>query len=256
MALRFANIHGDISFLPISNWVAKDGIISTSINNSETGNFTINYPLPIVQDTEDYSTCKIYLFKNRFQSKEDHCYNVSIEKKRKGVIFPIKIYSNPSVLPSPTSSNEAAFLYRFLHIAFYHLLDCKSLPSKAISYENLSSPDLRIEDFYDAETVILLYHDDNSSSLDIKRFYPSLLKTGYVPILSELDFKEIEMIIQDPNRHPLYSQSILNTLDVEEVKNNIIEEKFIEQIFSSVLKYPLTPLSRFILLYQVVELFN
>lgn len=42
------------------------------------------------------------------------------------------------------------------------------------------------------------------------------------------------MIIQDPNRHPLYSQSILNTLDVEEVKNNIIEEKFIEQIFSSV----------------------
>lgn len=113
MALRFANIHGDISFLPISNWVAKDGIISTSINNS-VGNFTINYPLPIVQDTEDYSTCKIYLFKNRFQSKEDHCYNVSIEKKRKGVIFPIKIYSNPSVLPSPTSSNGSSISIQIL----------------------------------------------------------------------------------------------------------------------------------------------
>jgi hypothetical protein len=255
MSLRFEDNRGEIAYLPISKWEVANGRVSATLTNPDFDiNSTIVYPLPIVEDKEDYSSCKIFLLKNRFHSKEDHCYSISIDKKRKGVIFPIKIYSSSGILPKIGSSKDADFLYRFLHIAFYHLLDSKSFPSQAIRYDKLSGPDLKVEDFYDDETVIFLYHDGSLLNPDVRKLYPSFLKYGYVPILLENDFNEIEMIDNDPNKHPLYAQTILNSINIDEVKNPLINEKFIEQIFSTILKYPLTPLSRFVLLYQVIEL--
>src|SRR5690606_34679196 len=119
----------------------------------------------------------------------------------------------------------------------------------------LQLDDVRITDFFDEETVVFLYHDgSNTFPDDLVKYYPSLFKYGYVPLHTEKEFSEIEMIQLPYHDQPLYNNNIFDTLKLRECNSAIIKERFIDQIFSSTLKYSFTPLSRFILLYQVIEL--
>ena len=112
---------GDILPLPLTGWT-NDGVNTIGIlHDDKNDNFYIvTYPLPIVQPSEDYANYQIFLLKNRFGSRDDDIFELNINNKRKGVIFPLKNYLDQSNLPLPT---EDAFLYRFLYIAFYHLLE-------------------------------------------------------------------------------------------------------------------------------------
>jgi len=255
MALRSIDVRDEIKNFQC-RWevVANKASAFLKDSNSET-EFELPYPLTIVDDVEDYKSCKVYLFKNRFFSREDHYFNIASNNNRLGVIFPLKIYYESSQLPAYDLSKTTAFLYRFLHIAFYNLIMDDNLPSKTVDIGSLRFDDVKITDFYDDETVVLLYHDGSSSFPDdLVKYYPSLFKYGYVPIHDEKEFKKIEMIQLSYHDQPLYDNNIFDTLQLRECNSSIIKERFIDQIFSSTLKFSLTPLSRFILLYQVIEL--
>jgi len=38
--------------------------------------FTIEYPLPVVQPTEIFNESSIFLFKNKYGTNDDHCFTV------------------------------------------------------------------------------------------------------------------------------------------------------------------------------------
>jgi len=255
MSLQAINNSGINIPLSLKTWAIEKGsatgLLYDSINDNS---FAINYPLTLVQDKEEYSNYQIFLLKNKFGTKDDHYFVLNIDGKRKGIFFPIKVFSDPSNLPLPADDK---FLYRFLHIAFYHLLSGTTVASNVIDYTLLTEdPALQIESFYDDETVVLLYFNElNPLDLfDIKKFYPSLLKLGYVPILSASDFAEIEMLNVSSNKSPLYSYTPQSNINLTAVKSTIIDEQYIIQVFETLTKYRLTPLLRFIILYQVIEL--
>ncbi|HTH82137.1 MAG TPA: hypothetical protein VL490_04340, partial [Mucilaginibacter sp.] len=162
--------------------------------------------------------------------------------------------SDPSNLPLPSDDK---FLYRFLHIAFYHLLSGITVASNIIDYTQLNEEsELKIESFYDDETVVLLYYNKLNplEVFNIKKFYPSLLKLGYVPILSTSDFSEIEILSVSNKKSPLYSYTAQSNINLTAAKSVIIDEQYIIQVFETLTKYKLTPLLKFIVLYQVIEL--
>lgn len=252
MSLSYSDNRGENSSLN-TNWKIENNKASVVLTESKSNvHSIIDYPFPLSQDQEEYSASRIFLFKNRFYSREDHCYNITLGDERCGVIFPIKIFDNASQLPSPETDKSTLFLYRFFHIAFYHLFNDETLPSSSIDFEKLFSKELYVTDFYDEETVVFLLHDPKKIIPNIKNIYPSLFKYGYVPILSTLDFNEVLMINIEPKNHPFYNRNFLDSISVK--SSTIISENFIEQIFSSILKFHLNPLSKFILLYQVIEL--
>jgi len=252
MSLRYSDSRGDDSFLS-TKWEIENKkayiILTESQSNVQS---ILDYPFPLSQEKEEYSSSQIFLFKNRFYSREDHCYNITLGDERCGIIFPLKIFDNTNQLPTPGTDKSTLFLYRFFHIAFYHLFNDESLPSNSIGFEKLVSNELRVTDFYDEETVVFLLHDPKKIIPNIKNIYPSMFKYGYVPILSTLDFSEILMINLEPKNNPFYNLNFLDSISVK--SSTIISENFIEQIFSSILKFHLNPLSKFILLYQVIEL--
>jgi|GEM_PF-6805292 len=254
MSLQAINNSGINIPLSLKTWAVEKGKVTGLLYDSVNDNsFAINYPLTLIQDIEDYSNYQIFLLKNKFGTKDDHYFILNIDGKRKGIFFPIKIFSDPSNLPLPADDK---FLYRFLHIAFYHLLS-GTVASNVIDYTLLTEdPELKIEYFYDEETVVLLYFDELNplEKFDIKKFYPSLLKFGYVPILSTSDFAEIEMLNVISSKSPLYSYTPLSNINLIAVRSNIIDEQYISQVFETLTKYKLTPLLRFIILYQVIEL--
>jgi hypothetical protein len=252
MSLRYSDSRGENSSLN-TKWKIESSKAYIVLTESQSNVQSIlDYPFPLSQDQEEYSASRIFLFKNRFYSREDHCYNVTLGDERCGVIFPIKIFDNTSQLPPPETDKSTQFLYRFFHIAFYHLFNDETLPSTSIDFEKLVSNELRVTDFYDEETVVFLLHDPKKIIPNIKTIYPSLFKYGYVPVLSTLDFSEVLMINLEPKNHPFYDCNFLDSISVK--SSTIIRENFIDQIFSSILKFHLNPLSKFILLYQVVEL--
>ncbi|WP_121812992.1 hypothetical protein [Mucilaginibacter kameinonensis] len=242
--------------ITLKNWDASTAGEGTLINDAGD-TFIIKYPLPLVRPKEDFSSCKIFLLKNRFGSKDDNCFNVEINNQRKGIIFPISIFSNSSILPPIGDSKESDFFYRFLHISYYHLLSADLVINKINEVNNLFDPSsLKIQDFYDDETVVLLYHDtkDQLSVFDLQIYYPQLYKLGYAPIIKETDYSEIEIVSIPLNETLLYSYSLFDSIKLKSIDNGLIEEKYISQLFESTLKAAIPPLSKFILLYQVIEL--
>lgn len=256
MSLQLINNQNELIPINLIDWNVDDDSAGGTLHIPDIdAKYPIQYPLPIIQKTENYASCKIFLFKNRFKSKEDHCFQVSINGNRKGMIFPIKIYSNTSFIPIPGNSKVEDFFLRFLHIAYYHLLNSIDVISNPISFKNINELDeLKIEHFYDDETVIYLYHEDKTTNLDIFRFYPSLLKFGYVPIIKASDYLDIEMLVTQSSKHPLYSFNQLSEISIKNVKSELITEKYIYHLFKSILKTKLTPAARFLILYQVIEL--
>lgn len=242
--------------IALKNWDSSATGEGTLINDAGDI-FIIKYPLPIIEHREDFSSCKIFLFKNRFGSKEDSCFNIEIDNKRKGIIFPISIFSNSDILPSVGETKDSDFFYRFLHISFYHLLNGELVFNKKNEVNNLfDTNSLKIEDFYDDETVVLLYHDtkDKLAAFDPQMYYPQLFKLGYAPIIKDADFSEIEILNIALNDTLLYSYSLFDSVKLKNIGNGLTQEKYISQLFESTLKAAIPPLSRFILLYQVIEL--
>lgn len=255
MSLKLIGNNGDISDITLNDWKVNKSNANGTLSNIDIGDLTINYPLPIISKSENYDSCKVFLFKNKFKSKEDHGFQITIDDSRKGVIFPIKIYSNKSVLPAPGASKDSDFLLRFLHIGFYHLLKAHEIISNPIKFDDISKiTNLKIEDFYDDETVVYLYHEDNLADLKIFRYYPSFLKFGYVPIIKATDYNEIEVINIKTSKHPLYTFGLLDVLEIKNPNSNLVDEKYINQLFTSILKNKLNSTARFLLLYQVIEL--
>jgi hypothetical protein len=256
MPVKAIDSNSNLYPLVVTSWNPSDHKLSTtlleSVNDVE---YPISYPLSIVNETENFSDYHIYILKNRFGSREDQYFRLQIDGQRLGIIFPIKVYSDPSQLPLLADDE---FLYRFLYIAYYHLLYQLSAESRNMDFNELTSlgRDLKIEDFYDDEVVILLYHDpkDPTVAFELHKVYPSLFKHGYVVVSKETDYLEIEMLSVLFSTGPLGFLKTTDWLKLESVKNDLMSEPFVLQLFESTLKYALTPLVRFILLYQVIEL--
>ena len=253
MPLEIILPSGQTTPITLTKWDSKNNRAIGTLSDNENS-YEIEYPLPIIQDIEDFNSCKIFLFKNRYGSKEDQLFELYINSDRRGIIFPIKVFSHPSFLPNP---NDNKFIFRFLFIAYYHLLN-ETIINKGIESKNLLDPsnNLKIEDFYDDETIVMLYHnsDEPIPNIDIRRYYPSLFKFGYVPITIKSDFDEIKTFNILQTKSPLYSYSFYSALKIVKTRSKIYREKYINQIFEQNFKYHLTPLSRFILLYQIIEL--
>jgi len=259
MALKFIGSRDEISSLNLTEWNVKDNRANGSLYDElDEVFYKLDYPLPIKKDKEDYDSCRIYLFKNRFGVKEDHCFKMEINNKRSGIVFPLKLFSNADILSNMAESKDKNFLLSFLHIGFYNLLQNNKISCNPIQKSLLleKGSAIKIEDFYDNETIVLLYHPTNTDSFEnfeIRKFYPSLLKKGFVPILAEKDFNDIEKIEIAVEKHPFYNLNFYDTINFEEVRSELIDEKYINQIFGTILKSSLTPVSRFLLLYQVIE---
>lgn len=257
MALEIQDIRGEKSYLHLKSLQFDHGKAQAILQSNELeSNFIIDYPLPVIKTDEKYSESKIFLFKNKFGTKEDQFYKIQIEGDRKGIIFPLKNYSDSTTLPKHDGSNSSNFIYRFLLIAFYHLLDCKGFPSRILNHEKITEANLKIEDFYDNETIVFLYHDstNNLAGANLNPVYPSLLKNGFVPILIKSDFEEVEVVDLVYDKHPLYGKPFLDNLNLKKISPKLINEKYILQFFSTIIKLKLSSIARFILLYQVIEL--
>lgn len=257
MGIKVYGDHSGEYPLILAYWnVEEDGTYKGKLELSGTNEiFDIIYPLPLIQKSETYSESKIFLFKNKFGNKEDQHYSIILDENRIGKIFPIKVFSNPGQLPEP---GEDPFLYRFLHIAFYHLLDGTHIPERKMSYQQLSGlgSTLSIEHLYDEETVVLLYHNpkDKKFEFDIYSLLAPLLKLGYVPITEPRDFADIEQINATADKSPLYNLLPGDNLNFKTPKNELWRQIYIQQVLTSFVKYPTPPLIKFILLYQVIEL--
>ncbi|SCW44540.1 hypothetical protein [Mucilaginibacter sp. NFR10] len=253
MPLNAVDTNGIGYPLVVNAWTASGGKLSANLYESvNNGNYPIDYPLPIVNEVEAFADYQIFIFKNRFGSKEDQYFRIQVDDKRSGIIFPIKVYSDSSNLPTVVDDE---FLYRFLYIAFYNLLHEVNVISNNVDLDELNNLDrgLKIEDFYDDETVVLIYFNPGVH-FDVVQVLPSLFKYGYVSISKKSDYRNIEILVLPVSDTPFAAFATSSWLKLYNVKSNLMAEPFVRQLFESTLKLALTPLVRFILLYQIVEL--
>lgn len=252
MALNVIQQDGSTSVLNVVGWSYSSGNLLVSLRLPDSEEFQLNYPLPIVQETETFSDYQTFLFKNRHGSREDQYFPLEINGQRRAVVFPIKIFKDPSNLPSPA---DDPFAYRFLYIAFQHLVTGVSGENKQVNVDVLrQSAPLNIEDFYDEETVVFIYFDHTgvSPTIDIEKLYPSLFLNGYVPLLRTEDYNEIERLSVPIAQTPLYNKTFGETLKLDGA-GSLMAEPFINQMMGSILKRNQPALIRFVLLYQVIE---
>jgi len=255
MPLKCLDKRGNTITLTLKDW-SIDNALATALLYDEINDidYTLNYPFPVLE-SEDYNNSKLFLFKNRFGSKEDHCFEINVNKKRHGIIFPVKVFLDPTTTPPPTTSASIKALYGYFHVAFYQLLTGANDLNNTTKVVDLDNNALSIVDFYDEETVVFLNYSPPNNINNIENYLPSFFSFGYVPINKTTDYNEIHIYQHlSSDKHPLYEKNLLDKLSIKEVTSLIIQEKYIIQIFSSTLKFTLTPYSRFLLLYQVIEL--
>ena len=225
----------------------------------------ILYPLQIINGHfENIENYDIYLFKNRLGNVEKDIFQISIKERSIAWMLPLSIYDDSFDFHSEISEsllmNEDKFkkahnffLKSVAYPVFHKLLLAENIPSK-ISEQNET---YKLLDFYDYETNVLIVSKKSLKDLkvdfDLDVYLPSFYKYGYVLLDSDENFYDIDIINTSENL-VLKNQKTFSKINIYSLSSDLLNEKYIIELFRNVLKIKLHPLVRFHFLYQVIEL--
>ncbi len=189
----------------------------------------------------DLEKVKIFFFKNPYLDKETNIYDIYIKdsEERVGCIFPITAIESEDV--------KSNYLKNYLFLAFKALIE---------KIDIVDASKVLVSEYYDDNLFILVLHKETLEKLDsdfcINNYIFSFASYGfyYLDDLNKLEsfmvYKAYEIDYFD------YSKKKLKIAD--SVYPIIEKEQYIHSLFSELLRTDTNLLSRFILLYQVIEL--
>lgn len=192
----------------------------------------ITTPLAVEKeyDPKDFT---LFLLNND-ECKENSIYQVYCEKKRLGWIFPIQ-----SLLSKEHDYHEDIHFLRYAYIAIYLLLEGKDVTQTEVP---VYKENLGIDDFYRSNSIVMILCNKNLNDIeefDIEDCIVGLYKYGYSFVGK--GNTDGEMVVGDK-------------LKLERLPKELRGERFIVELFKDILAKEGSPLTRFHLLYQVIEL--
>ncbi len=238
----------------VDEWSVTSNQLNCSIGPTAdiSPTFDIINTVPVVNITEDFDQYSICLFKNRFYLKEDNIFPIATEIGSSGWIFPLSIFDNSaSYIPNYTE-NKYKFLQRFLYIAFYKLIHDVDIIRRPFFYDGSQFNTISISEFFDKETIVWIYFNPQAPKIEFYRYWPALFSYGIVPIIIQEDF---HLIFQSDNFPNFFnSKAPFTTLNLKPVSPILQSNKYVIKLLGTTLKRYLDNVSRFVLLYQIVEL--
>lgn len=189
----------------------------------------------------------VFFFKNKLRFTENYIFQLKISQSF-GWIFPISIYKDNQILKdNENNKNKHFFENNFLYPAFQHLL------SNPFELNNENNAE-KITSIYDEETYILIADKERFETeleSDINKIIPALYQMGFCYVEKKNDFEQI--FIKKETIENIDKDAFSN-ITIEITSSKLEQEKYIQELFKSLLKYQLHPIMRFYLLYQVIEL--
>lgn len=222
----------------------NSNIISFS-NKEKTFQCTSHFPKSDLKET-DYD----YKFLNSaYYKSERDMHKVFFENKFAGVIIPVAFLSESD---NSIIENEDSDFKMYADLAIRKILSSDII-------KNVNEPTFSIEDLFPSENTlaILLYEKKAiKGNRCLEGYIPALYDAGYccvenpqvlLPLYcSELRQQEID------ERRLKRTIKIKLFYNIDEQNNSM----FYKELFQSILPYNENPLFRYILLYQIVEIFS
>ncbi|MDD2693394.1 MAG: hypothetical protein PHY14_00500 [Candidatus Gracilibacteria bacterium] len=237
MGIKIRRGDGDKQQFHLKNIIFQDGYFCVSSDNEEL-KVIFNYTPRLPRETV-FIDCEIYLLINPYLKAENDVFQVEINDRRLGWIFPITILES-------NSHNEAEnhHLQHYQFQAYKKLLE----KEKELPLENSpNSSGFRITDLYSEDTIILIWEKEKENTIDefnIEDYLLALYNFGYY----SLDKYPIGISIDRNIDRPLGKKIKLKKFNFSIHSDNFLRTLFIENGIHNE-----SYITRFILLYQIIE---
>jgi hypothetical protein len=237
MALKIKYGNEDISFSKVE-FNPDNSCFDLSGNTPSMGeNVTINVNYALkVENEYNYKNFTIYILENP-NCKENSIFEVYDKTQgiRIGWIFPMQ-----SLVSSEHDYKDNIYFLKYAYVATEILL--RGVDFKHIEEVDFYDYPYSLIDFYKSDSIVFIVDNDNISKLDKYEFdyyIPDLYKYGYcISGKNELD----------------YFDDINKRLNLNRITSALSVDSYVIELFSNFLGKETSPLLKFYLLYQVIEL--
>lgn len=238
--------------------VGTDQEITFTLTSDTYPDVTIDFPLasPKFRIHRGY-TVSVHLFKNAFFTQND-VFNLRINglqanQGRAGYFFRLDALFEQNALQLNRHN------YSYAYYAVEHLLSAGThFQSK--EYELTSVPP-EITDFFDEDTIVLVLcneHCNGIAHFSIDNYLPQLYLNGFIPFdrsTSIAVFNDSALIEDNFNEAKKIPDSNGDSvLRIEAANAELTRETFTTYLFRNLIQKNNEPVTRFILLYQVIEI--
>ena len=200
----------------------------------------------------------VHLFKNSHFSQKD-IIDLRVDgfiqrKGQVGYLFRLDALFEPDAL----QLNEHTFSY-----AYYAL---EKIFSEEISFQTktieLKTNEFRIADFFDEDTIILVLCNEYISRINnfsIDNYLASLYLNGFINFNKNIEIEHFNnaSIIESnyANVKKVFRNDGVFVLRVPQANTVLAGENFVYHLFLNLIQKKTDPITRFIMLYQIVEIF-
>ena len=215
----------------------EEKIFKLSSNNNEFIELEIGYSLKAKKNYESrIKEFTMYSFYNK-DCSENSIFQVYDKEydKRIGWIFPIQ-----ALISNEHDYSDNVHFLRYAYIAFKKLLEVQeNIKAKEIEYEDRT---YSVLDFYNEDMIILILDSENINEIKDFEF------NDYI-----LDLYKYGYCVEGSNKLG-YFEEVKKNIKLHKIKQFLREEDYIFELFKNFLGKETSPLLKFYLLYQVIEL--
>lgn len=238
-------------------------VVASDVNTFELTSTTLALTLPFtleapISDIPPGYSVTVHLFKNTFHKQQDiidlRVDGLTKHNGKIGYFFRLDALFEKNFL----QINEHIYPYAYLGLK-YIFSQLTTLQTKDVEV----SPDYyEISHFFDDRTIILVLCNEycaNIPDFNIDNYLAQLFLYGFVSLTKDNPITSINDVTFIENKYnslkPNSPGSAVHVLRIPKANSFASDEAYITHLFKNLVQQQVDPITRFIMMYQVIEIF-